>query len=238
MKRTKRYYDIYDVSIFDLLRSGGQFPSGRDVSEDQLAEEYKRGYREAEDKQLQNMTDMYNKLKEVNDIDDQYETEKVNKQAEKEADDLQRKMLESIKYKAYTEGYFVSEKEGDKITHQVGDHLLELYNEKEENELEYELDKLDLELDKKLAELRGYTLASIPTIRMKDQNKHQPLLQSTIEEEIDELLEKEDFVNEDFNYLEKPKELRSQIKKERDDTKELEEIVNKQTDKKMNMKSL
>jgi len=73
---------------------------------------------------------------------------------------------------------------------------------------------------------------------MKDQNKHQPLLQSTIEEEIDELLEKEDFVNEDFNYLEKTKELRSQIKEERDDIKELEEIVNKQTDKKMNMKSL
>ena len=61
MKKSTRYYDIYDVSIFDLLKSD-KFASGKDINEDLLAEQYERGYIDGEEQIRNNYSNHLDEL--------------------------------------------------------------------------------------------------------------------------------------------------------------------------------
>jgi len=238
MKRTTRYYDIYNASVYDFLRSGGQFPSGSDISEELLVEQYQRGYREAENQLNVRLDEVIDKAKAQGELFDpdtlkkfgHYVGEKAYTEAEREG----LKRLETYK-KKYLEG--VKQLEEKKNTEFI-DFALHGLDEQEENFKEYKnhiekleaLSKAEIDFRKKVAELKGYTKASIASLKVK--NKEKPLIHATIEDEIDELLDNDELANEDYDYPEKTKELRSQIKKEKEDIKGLEEIVNKQADKK------
>jgi len=228
MKRTKRYYDIYDVSIFDLLRSGGQFPSGSNINEELLVEEYQRGYHDAENKVNLKLDEVISKAmqsKQLNEIDDNKAIH-FNEEAEKEAEELHKKFLENLKYKSYTSGYDESEKKGNKVNKRLGDSLMDIYEATADRDINSTLNKLDLGLDVDFAELAGYTEASIPTIRTNDDYEHHPLIRATIDEEMDELLGKEEFENEEFDYPTKTKELKDAITKEKNDITLLENSIN------------
>jgi len=245
MKRTKRYYDIYDVSIFDLLRSGGQFPSGSDVNEELLAEEYQRGYREGENQLNVKLDEVINKAKAQGELYDPHTVKQfgnyVGERAYTEAEREGLKRLETYR-KTYMDDIKLLKESKDSefydyadFEHEKQDEIKDAYEAKikelndmnqQKLEMTKTLNKAEIDFRKKIAELRGYTKASIPTIKIN--NIQQPIIHDSIDEEIDELLEKDELANEDYDYPEKTKELIRQINKERIDIKGLDEILKSQ----------
>jgi len=140
MRRTRRY-NIYDVSVFDFLRSGGQFSSGIDVNvnEDLLVKEYQRGYQAAEDELNLRLDELIDKVKEG------------NVGTDKEADEPHKKFIESVNSKSYSKGYEESENKFKKIQQNLSTKLVELENEKHNaiNE-SYKLGVRDMQLINKL----------------------------------------------------------------------------------------
>jgi len=138
MKRTTRYYDIYNASVYDFLRSGGQFPSGSDISEELLVEQYQRGYREAEDELNLRLDEVIDKAKAQGELFDPDTMKKfghyVGERAYTEAEREGHKRLETYK-KTYLEG--VKQLEEKKNTEFI-DFALHGLDEQDKQQQEFE----------------------------------------------------------------------------------------------------
>lgn len=213
MKKSTRYYDIYDVSIFDLLKSD-KFSSGKEINEDLLAEQYERGYLDGEE-QIRN-----NYRKDLDELID-----KAKLTGELLDKNTVKKFGEYVGERAYAQASDEYDKKINEAVNDFDETLVTAYDENIINkglDMEINIDELkefnkyELDINKRLSELTGYTKAIIPSIKLPDKGTKQ-LIHSTMDEEIDELIENEDLTDKDYDYPEKTKQLRNRIKQLKDD---------------------